>query len=219
RERFRGRRRGLPLVSDPLSLRVPLLPSTLPLRRRGRSSTGLGRRSLGGPLGPLGSARPGVGPRTPALTHGASSPPRTIPRHPHRGSGCVRNGGVRSRGPARASPAVSSVAPPPTLAPAAASAAPPPLPPPSPPRPGPPRPPPPPPPDPPSPPPPPPPLPPPPPPPPLLPPPPPILPGPPPPSPLPPVHLAPFYAARLVGPYGFYYLIVAPIEVFSRTVA
>jgi hypothetical protein len=30
---------------------------------------------------------------------------------------------------------------------------------------------------------------------------------------------APFYVAGLVVRYGFYYLIVAPIEVFSRTVA
>ena len=33
------------------------------------------------------------------------------------------------------------------------------------------------------------------------------------------VLYAPFYAAGLVVRYGFYYLIVAPIEVFSRTVA
>jgi hypothetical protein len=30
---------------------------------------------------------------------------------------------------------------------------------------------------------------------------------------------APFYAAGLVVRYGFYYLVVAPIEVFNRTVA
>jgi len=30
---------------------------------------------------------------------------------------------------------------------------------------------------------------------------------------------APFYAAGLVVRYGFYYLIVAPLEVFGRTVS
>ena len=56
-------------------------------------------------------------------------------------------------------------------------------------------------------------------PPPYYPPPPPVVAAPPPLSPLTQVIYAPFYAAGLVVRYGFYYLIVAPIEVFSRTVA
>jgi len=54
---------------------------------------------------------------------------------------------------------------------------------------------------------------------PYYPPPPPVVAAPPPLSPLTQVIYAPFYAAGLVVRYGFYYLIVAPIEVFSRTVA
>jgi hypothetical protein len=47
----------------------------------------------------------------------------------------------------------------------------------------------------------------------------PVVAAPPPLSPLTQIIYAPFYAAGLVVRYGFYYLIVAPIEVFSRTVA
>jgi hypothetical protein len=48
--------------------------------------------------------------------------------------------------------------------------------------------------------------------------PPPVVAPPPPLSPLMRVVYAPFYAAGLVVRYGFYYLIVAPFEVFGRTV-
>src|SRR5690348_13170265 len=51
------------------------------------------------------------------------------------------------------------------------------------------------------------------------PPPPPVVVAPPPLSPLMRAIYAPFYVAGLVVRYGFYYAIVAPIEVFSRTVA
>jgi len=51
------------------------------------------------------------------------------------------------------------------------------------------------------------------------PPPPPVVAAPPPLSPLMRAIYAPFYVAGLVVRYGFYYAIVAPIEVFSRTVA
>ena len=54
---------------------------------------------------------------------------------------------------------------------------------------------------------------------PYYPPPPPIVAAPPPLSPFMQALYAPFYVAGLVVRYGFYYLIVAPIEVFSRTVA
>ncbi len=45
-----------------------------------------------------------------------------------------------------------------------------------------------------------------------------VDPNPPPLSPVMRAVYAPFYAAGLVVRYGFYYLIVAPIEVFARTV-
>jgi len=51
------------------------------------------------------------------------------------------------------------------------------------------------------------------------PPPPPVVAAPPPLSPMARAVYAPFYAAGLVVRYGFYYLVVAPIEVFNRTVA
>ena len=56
-------------------------------------------------------------------------------------------------------------------------------------------------------------------PPPYYPPPPPVVAEPPPLSPVARVVYAPFYVAGLVVRYGFYYLVVAPIEVFNRTVA
>ncbi|HLK10025.1 MAG TPA: hypothetical protein VKW76_01450 [Candidatus Binatia bacterium] len=45
-----------------------------------------------------------------------------------------------------------------------------------------------------------------------------VDPNPPPLSPVMRVVYAPFYAAGLVVRYGFYYLFVAPVEVFARTV-
>ena len=56
-------------------------------------------------------------------------------------------------------------------------------------------------------------------PPPYYPPPPPVVAEPPPLSPVARAVYAPFYVAGLVVRYGFYYLVVAPIEVFNRTVA
>jgi len=50
-------------------------------------------------------------------------------------------------------------------------------------------------------------------------PPPPVVEPPPPLSPVTRVIYAPFYAAGLIVRYGFYYLLVAPFEVFGRTVA
>lgn len=50
-------------------------------------------------------------------------------------------------------------------------------------------------------------------------PPPPVIAPPPPLSPVTRALYAPFYVAGLVVRYGFYYAVVAPIEVFSRTVA
>jgi hypothetical protein len=49
--------------------------------------------------------------------------------------------------------------------------------------------------------------------------PPPVVAEPPPLSPVARAVYAPFYVAGLVVRYGFYYLVVAPIEVFNRTVA
>lgn len=46
-----------------------------------------------------------------------------------------------------------------------------------------------------------------------------VDPNPPPLSPVMRVIYAPFYAAGLVVRYGFYYVVIAPIEVFSRTIA
>jgi len=52
-----------------------------------------------------------------------------------------------------------------------------------------------------------------------VPPPPPVVAPPPPLSPVTRAIYAPFYAAGLVVRYGFYYVIVAPLEVFARTVS